>query len=48
MKKDVVTKLYMEDDERFADAFNYALFDGKPVISQDNLIEKDSEEESTA
>ena len=32
LKPDTVLKNYWSDNERFADIFNAALFDGSPVI----------------
>ena len=43
-KIDTVTKRFMSDNERFADAFNYYLFDGRQIIKPENLTEKDSTE----
>lgn len=43
-KKDDVTKDYMSDNERFADVFNYLIYDGKQVIKKDDLTEKDPTE----
>ena len=40
-KKDVLTKMYLGQNEIFADAFNYYLFDGKPLIKPSDLSEKD-------
>ncbi len=40
--KDALTKDYMQDPERFADAFNYLLYDGKQVIKPENLKPQDS------
>ena len=34
---DTVTKQYMEDTRIFADAFNYFIYDGKPVIQPERL-----------
>ena len=39
--KNVVTKKYMEDNERFADLCNFLLFDGQRVIRPDDLEEQD-------
>ena len=41
---DVVTKNYMRANKIFADAFNYLLYDGRPVIDPDSLRELDSTE----
>ena len=40
--KDAITKDYMQDPERFADAFNYLLYDGKQVIKPEDLKPQDS------
>ena len=40
--EDVVTKAYLQDNEVFADVFNYRLFDGEPVIRPEELREMDS------
>ena len=37
----VVTKKYMQDNARFADACNYYLFHGEPVIKPESLTERD-------
>ncbi len=42
--KDVTTKAYLEEPTRFADAFNYYLFDGEQVIDAESLRVKDPEE----
>lgn len=42
--KDIITKEYMSDEERFADAFNYVLFDGRKVVSPSTLKEQNIEE----
>lgn len=39
---DVLVRRYMSDPERFADAFNYAAFDGEQVIKPDELRSLDS------
>jgi hypothetical protein len=36
-KKDTVTKDYIKDNKVFADAFNYLIYDGKPVIQPEKL-----------
>ncbi len=41
-EKDNATKNFMEKDENFADAFNFLVFDGKPVIKPENLTSIDS------
>ncbi|WP_051671493.1 hypothetical protein [Oribacterium sp. P6A1] len=43
-KKDVLAKMYLGQNEIFADAFNYYLFDGKPYIRPSDLVEKDTTE----
>ena len=40
--KDAITKDYMQDPERFADAFNYLLYDGKQVIKPEDLKPQDT------
>ena len=35
--KDAVTKAYMQDNRRFADAFNFYLYDGRQVIKPEKL-----------
>lgn len=42
--KDTTAKDYMSDNFRFADLFNYMIFGGRPVISADTLITRDSTE----
>lgn len=42
--KDIVTKDYMKDAKVFADAFNYLIFDGNPVIDPSKLHEMDTTE----
>ena len=39
--KDIVTKDYMKDAKVFADAFNYLIFGGRPVIEPEKLHELD-------
>lgn len=41
-KADTVTKQYMEDNQVFADAFNYLIYDGKEVIQPEKLHRLDS------
>ena len=41
---DTITKNYMKDITVFADAFNYLLYDGKPVIKPGSLQELDTTE----
>ena len=43
-KLDALTKKYLSQDEVFADAFNYLIFDGKPVIDPRELKEQDPTE----
>lgn len=42
--KDTVTAKYMRQNEIFADAFNYFIYDGKQVIDPDTLEELDTRE----
>lgn len=42
--KDIITKEYMKDAAVFADAFNFLLFDGKPVIDPSKLNAMDTTE----
>jgi len=35
--KDIVSGDYMADNEHFADAFNYFIYDGEKVIKPENL-----------
>ena len=39
--QDIVTKEYMKDEHRFADAFNYYLFNGEPIVRAEQLRETD-------
>lgn len=41
---DIITKKYMSDNERFADAFNYYLFGGRQIIHPESLEEQDTTE----
>ena len=43
-QKDNLTKKYMSDKERFADAFNFFLYEGKQVINGSDLQESDPTE----
>lgn len=43
-KKDTATKSYMANPKRFADAFNYYVFEGEQIIEADNLIPLDPTE----
>ena len=38
---DIKTNDYMSDNTRFADIFNFFLYDGEQVINPDNLRELD-------
>ena len=38
-KVDTVTKAYMRKNNFFADAFNYLIYDGKPVVNPEQLRE---------
>ena len=40
-KPNVVTKQYMKDNARFADACNFFLFHGEQVIKPEDLTEQD-------
>ncbi len=41
-KADIETKQYMSDPAHFADAFNYLIYQGQPVIRPENLVEMDT------
>ena len=43
-KVDTVTKAYMRKNNIFADAFNYLIYDGKPVVNPEQLWELDTTE----
>lgn len=43
-KLDAVAKEYMSRNDRFADAFNFVIYDGKQVIKPDELVEMDASE----
>ena len=43
-KQDTLTKEYISDNEVFADAFNYFIYDGKQVIKKENLQELNTNE----
>lgn len=47
-KKNTIAKSYMSDVRRFADAFNYYVFDGEQVIQAECLEQQDSTELSSA
>ena len=38
-RKDTITNDYMRDTKVFADAFNYLIYGGKPVITPEKLHE---------
>ena len=42
--KDIKSKEYLSDNNRFADACNYVLYDGQQVIKAEDLTEQDSTE----
>ena len=42
MTKDNISKEYMKNNERFADLFNFYLYDGKSIIKDKDLIEIDT------
>lgn len=44
MTENVMTKKYMSDNEKFADVFNYVLYDGKPIIKPEALRDGDPNE----
>ena len=39
---DTVGKRYFSDNIRFADAFNFLIYDGRPVVKADQLVELDT------
>ena len=43
-KKDIVTKRYLSDNEKFADIFNYYLYNGRKVILPRMLVDDSPEE----
>ena len=43
-KIDIETKKYLRDNTHFADAFNFLLYDGQPVIAPENLKPLDTTE----
>ena len=43
-RKDTISKKYMSDNVKFADAFNFYLYSGKQIINPDDLIERDTTE----
>lgn len=42
--KDTKAKQFLSNNERFADLFNYYLFDGRQVIKPEDLEERDTAE----
>lgn len=42
--KDIVSSNYLSDNERFADALNFLMFDGRKVIDSNKLINEDTTE----
>ena len=46
LKPDTVLKNYWNNKEQFADLFNAALFEGRPVIRPEELEDVDTEESS--
>ena len=46
LKPDTVLKNYWNNKEQFADLFNAALFQGRPVIRPEELEDLDTEESS--
>ena len=42
--KDAVARAFLSDNERFADLFNYYLFEGRQVIRPEDLEERDTTE----
>ena len=46
LKPDIILKNYWRNNERFADLFNAALFEGKQVIRPEELEDADTEESS--
>ena len=43
-ERDILEKQYLQDSERFADAFNYYIYKGKQVINPDDLKEIGTDE----
>ena len=43
-KQDTKAKEYLQDSRRFADIVNYFLYDGKPVVKAEELLEQDTTE----
>ncbi len=42
--KDAMARAFLSDNERFADLFNYYLFEGRQVIRPEDLEERDTTE----
>lgn len=40
-KADIITKVYMRENRVFADAFNFMVYNGEPVIDSGQLKELD-------
>lgn len=43
-RKNSATRIYMSDNEHFADAFNYIIYNGNKIIQPEELIEQDTTE----
>ena len=43
-KQDLLAKEYMSDNEKFADVFNYYLYEGRQIIKSENLREENISE----
>ena len=43
-EKDILEKKYLQNNERFADAFNYFIYEGKQIINPGSLKDVDSVE----
>lgn len=43
VKADTILKNFWKNNERFADLFNAALFDGEPVLKAEDLSEVDTD-----
>lgn len=43
-RKNSATRIYMEDNEHFADAFNYIIYNGNKIIRPEELMEQDPTE----
>ena len=46
-KKDTKAKEYLQDNRRFADVVNYFLYNGKPVVKAEELLDQDTTEVMT-